>query len=53
MYRDALDGIDYGYTVDECRKALQRHHPDKGGDVEKFHLWRKRLEVAKRSEGVR
>jgi len=45
---DPADGDDNGrYTVKRCRREMQKHHPDKGGEREQFELWCKRLEVAK------
>jgi len=35
------------YPLARCRREVQRHHPDKGGDRAQFELWMKRLKVAK------
>lgn len=34
-------------SIQECRRQMQRHHPDKGGDAEQFQHWRKRFNNAK------
>jgi hypothetical protein len=38
------------FTVEECRRQMQKHHPDKGGNAEQFHLWKQRFEEAKARE---
>lgn len=38
------------FTVEECRSQMQKHHPDKGGNAEQFHLWKQRFEQAKARE---
>lgn len=37
------------FSVKECRRQMQRHHPDKGGDAALFRLWRSRFEAATRA----
>lgn len=41
------------WTAKECRRQMQQHHPDKGGDPEQFMLWRKRYEEARARREVR
>jgi hypothetical protein len=40
------------YTVERCRREVQHHHPDKGGDRARFELWMQRLKSAKEREPV-
>jgi hypothetical protein len=35
------------YSITECRRQIQKHHPDKGGKADEFHIWKQRLEAAK------
>jgi hypothetical protein len=44
-----LDPAEPVHSVQECRREMQRHHPDKGGRRELFELWCRRLEAAKAS----
>ena len=34
------------YTVARCRREVQHHHPDKGGDRRQFEIWMHRLKRA-------
>jgi hypothetical protein len=38
------------FDVKECRRPMQKHHPDKGGDPALFRLWRARFEAAKAAQ---
>ena len=55
MYRShkAKHEVDEGlfgkrYSVQECKRELQKHHPDKGGDPDTAALWTRRLTEARR-----
>jgi hypothetical protein len=38
------------FTVEEYRRQMQKHHPDKGGNADQFRLWVQRFEQAKARE---
>jgi len=35
------------FTVEQCRSALQKAHPDRGGNPADFEIWKARLDAAK------
>lgn len=53
--RRAYNNFNYGgagrqYTVKECKAALNKCHPDKGGNEAEAKLWTERLEEARKRE---
>jgi len=39
-------------SVQDCRRALQKHHPDRGGDARVFRIWKARFDEAKKQRTV-
>ena len=53
FYAAEVPGISFdpeAHTVQECRSQIQRVHPDKGGSVTDFTLWKQRLDMARRAQ---
>lgn len=38
------------YSLEDCKRALRKHHPDKGGDPKQAQIWTARLKKARQLE---
>ncbi len=39
------------HTIAECKRELQRHHPDRGGNPKQAMIWAARLRAARKAGG--
>jgi hypothetical protein len=49
-HRGKPDWVTPTYSVDDCKHALIKHHPDKGGDPEQAQIWTARLNAARKAK---